>query len=99
VPLTDSRQNSATSAPAGARSLSELLDELGREAWRIRQRERAARAEIEASRAIEETHPGRTKRMHDALLGDSMYERRNYAPDMKSADLRPWAQVSPVSLP
>ncbi len=57
VPLSGSRRNSATSAPAGARSSSELLDELvelGREAWRIYQRERAVRAEIEALREIEE---------------------------------------------
>ena len=57
VPLTIWRHNSATSTPAEARSLPELLDELvelGREAWRIDQRERAVRAEIEALRAIEE---------------------------------------------
>jgi hypothetical protein len=50
-------QNSATSTPAEARSLSVLLAELvelGREAWRIRERERAVRAEIEALREIEE---------------------------------------------
>jgi hypothetical protein len=60
VPLTDSRQNSARSAPAEARSLPELLDELvelGREAWRIHQRERAVRAEIEALQEIEENAP------------------------------------------
>jgi hypothetical protein len=54
------RHNLSASAPAGARSLAELLDELvelGREAWRISQRERAARAEIEALRAIEEDAP------------------------------------------
>jgi hypothetical protein len=34
--------------------MPELLDELGREAWRIRQRERTVRAETEALRAIEE---------------------------------------------
>ena len=52
-----SRRNLATSAPTTARSLLELLDELvelGREAWRIDQREQAVRAEIEALRAIEE---------------------------------------------
>ena len=61
VPLSGPRQNSAASAPAGARSLPELLDELvelGREAWRIHQRERAVRAEIEALRATEENPPG-----------------------------------------
>jgi hypothetical protein len=36
--------------------LAELV-ELGREAWRIRQRERAVRAEIEALREIEENAP------------------------------------------
>jgi hypothetical protein len=47
----------ATSAPAPTRSVpmlrAELL-ELGREAWRISERERAIRAEIEALREIEE---------------------------------------------
>ncbi len=60
VPLTDSRHDSATSAPAAGRSLPELLDELvelGREAWRICLRERAVRAEIEALREIEENPP------------------------------------------
>jgi hypothetical protein len=60
VPLTRSRQNATPSTPAGTRSLPELLDELvelGREAWRLRQRERAVRAEIEALRAIEENPP------------------------------------------
>lgn len=60
VPLTGSRQNLATSAHAEARSLPELLAELvelGREAWRIDQRERAVRAEIKALREIEESQP------------------------------------------
>jgi hypothetical protein len=61
VPLPGWRHDSATSAPAAGRSLPELLDELvelGREVWRIRLRERAVRAEIEALREIEENHPG-----------------------------------------
>ena len=44
-------------SPAPARSLPTLLAELvelGREAWRISERERAIRAEIEALREIEE---------------------------------------------
>ena len=60
VPLTGSRQTLATSAPAEARSLPELLAELvelGREAWRIDQRERAVRAEIKALREIQENPP------------------------------------------
>src|SRR5947208_14171997 len=60
VPVTGSRQKSATSAPAVARSLPELLAELvelGREAWRIDQRERAVRAEIKTLREIEENPP------------------------------------------
>jgi hypothetical protein len=60
VSLTGSRQNSAVSVPAAARSLPVLfaeLVELGREAWRIHQRERAVRAEIEALREIEENAP------------------------------------------
>jgi hypothetical protein len=60
VPLTGSGQTSATSAPTGVRSMPELFDELvelGREAWRIHQRERAVRAEIEALREIEENPP------------------------------------------
>jgi hypothetical protein len=60
VPLTGSRRDSVTSAPVAGRSLPELLDELvelGREAWRIRLRERAVRAEIEALREIEENPP------------------------------------------
>lgn len=58
VPLNGSGQTVAASAPAGDRSLSVLLAEmveLGREAWRIRERERAVRAEIEALRKIEES--------------------------------------------
>jgi hypothetical protein len=60
VPVTGPRRNLATSAPAEARSLPELLNELvelGREAWRIDQRERAVRAEIKALREIEENPP------------------------------------------
>jgi hypothetical protein len=60
VPLTGSRPTLATRAPAEARSLTELLAELvelGREAWRIDQRERAVRAEIKALREIEENPP------------------------------------------
>jgi hypothetical protein len=63
VPMTGSRQNLATSAPAEARSLPDLLNELvelGREAWRIDQRERAVRAEIKALREIEENPPWQT---------------------------------------
>lgn len=48
------------SAPSPTRSVpmlrAELL-ELGREAWRISERERAIRAEIEALREIEEKAP------------------------------------------
>ena len=60
VPLTGSRQNPARSAAAEVRSLPELLDELvelGREAWRIHQRERAVRAEIDALQEIEDNAP------------------------------------------
>jgi hypothetical protein len=60
VPLTGSRQNSARSAPAEARSMPVLfaeLVELGREAWRIDQRARAVRAEIDALQEIEENAP------------------------------------------
>jgi hypothetical protein len=60
VPLTGSRQNPARSAAAEARSLPVLLDELvelGREAWRIHQRERAVRAEIDALQEIEDNTP------------------------------------------
>lgn len=42
-----------------AESISVLLDELvelGREAWRISERERAVRAEIDALREVEENH-------------------------------------------
>jgi hypothetical protein len=58
VPLKGFGQTVAASAPAGDRSLSVLfaeMVELGREAWRIRERERAVRAEIEALREIEES--------------------------------------------
>jgi hypothetical protein len=57
VPVNGSRPKSATSAPAEVRSLPVLLAELvelGREAWRISERERLVRAEIEALRQIEE---------------------------------------------
>ncbi|MGH3972463.1 MAG: hypothetical protein ACRDS9_03945 [Pseudonocardiaceae bacterium] len=55
--MNDSRLDSTTIAPVLARSLSILrteLVELGREAWRISERERAVRAEIEALRKLEE---------------------------------------------
>ncbi len=51
------RLDPTTIAPVLARSLSRLraeLVELGREAWRITERERAVRAEIEALQKIEE---------------------------------------------
>lgn len=57
MPMNRSHRDSTTSAPASARSLPVLLTELvelGREAWRISERERAVRAEIEALREIEE---------------------------------------------
>jgi hypothetical protein len=60
VPATGLQYDLAASAPSGVRSLPELLDELvelGRAAWRIDQRERAVRAEIEALRAIVENPP------------------------------------------
>ena len=60
VPLTGSQQNPARSAPVEVRSLPVLLDELvelGREAWRIHQRERAIRAEVDALQEIEENAP------------------------------------------
>ena len=60
VPLTGSGQDPARSVSAEVRSLPELLDELvelGREAWRIHQRERAVRAEIEALQEIEDNAP------------------------------------------
>lgn len=52
-----SRLNPTTIAPVLARSLSILrteLVELGREAWRISERERAVRAEIETLQKIGE---------------------------------------------
>ena len=60
VPLNGSGQKAATATGArpGDRSLSVLLAELvelGREAWRIHERERAVRAEIEALRKVEES--------------------------------------------
>lgn len=51
----------AVTAPAPVRSVSLLLAELvelGREAWRISERERAVRAEIEALREYEEATCG-----------------------------------------
>ena len=48
----------AAAAPAADRSLPVLLAELvelGREAWRISERERAVRAEIDTLREIEES--------------------------------------------
>lgn len=57
VPVNGSRQDSARSASAAVRSLSMLLAELvelGREAWRISERERAVRVEIKALREIED---------------------------------------------
>jgi hypothetical protein len=55
--MNQSRRDPTTIAPVLARSLSLLraeLVELGREAWRISERERAVRAEIEALQEIEE---------------------------------------------
>ena len=55
-----SRWDSATSASTAVGPLPILLAELvelGREAWRISERERAVRAEIEALREIEENAP------------------------------------------
>jgi hypothetical protein len=55
--MNRSRLDLAMSAPAHASSLPTLLAELvelGREAWRISERERAVRAEIGALREIEE---------------------------------------------
>ena len=60
VPLAGSQQNPARSAAAEARPMPVLLNELvelGREAWRIHQRERAVRAEIDALQEIEENAP------------------------------------------
>lgn len=56
-PANRLRLDSATAAPAPVPSLPMLLAklvELGREAWRISERERVVRAEIEALREIEE---------------------------------------------
>ena len=55
-----SRLDSAMSNSTAVRPLPILLAELvelGREAWRISERERAVRAEIEALREIEENAP------------------------------------------
>jgi hypothetical protein len=60
VPVIGSRPKPATGAPAEARSLPVLLAELaelGREAWRISERERLVRAEIGALRQAEENTP------------------------------------------
>src|SRR5947209_7519821 len=57
VPVQGSGFDSARSAPTPARSMPMLLAELvelGREAWRITERERAVRAELEALREIGE---------------------------------------------
>lgn len=58
MPVHCSRLDPAITVPAPVRSVSMLLTELvelGREAWRISERERAVRAEIEALREIEES--------------------------------------------
>lgn len=58
--VNGARRDSATGASAAARSLPMLLAELvelGREAWRVSERERAVRAEIEALRQNEENPP------------------------------------------
>ena len=55
--VSHSQLDPAITIPAPGRSVSMLLTELvelGREAWRISERERAVRAEIEALREIEE---------------------------------------------
>jgi hypothetical protein len=60
VPVAGSPLHSAMSAPAPAPSLPTLLAalvELGREAWRVSELERAVRAEIQALREIEEKAP------------------------------------------
>ncbi len=57
-PANRVRLDSAVTAPAPVPSLPTLLAklvELGREAWRISERERAVRAEIEALRELEES--------------------------------------------
>jgi hypothetical protein len=58
VSVTHSQLDPAMTVSAPVRSVPTLLAELvelGREAWRISERERAIRAEIEALREIEET--------------------------------------------
>jgi hypothetical protein len=58
--MNRSRLNRAMTAPAPAPSLPMLwaeLVELGREAWRIHERERAVRAKIQALQEIEENEP------------------------------------------
>ena len=55
--MSVNRSRVESSSPAPARSLPMLLAELvelGREAWRISERERAVRTEIETLREIEE---------------------------------------------
>ncbi|HET9254472.1 MAG TPA: hypothetical protein VFO16_04630 [Pseudonocardiaceae bacterium] len=57
IPADGSRRDPEIRIPAPARTLPVLLAELmelGREAWRISERERAVRAEINALREIEE---------------------------------------------
>lgn len=59
--VNHSQLDQAMAAPAPIRSVPLLLAELvelGREAWRISERERAIRAEIEALRDCEESRCG-----------------------------------------
>lgn len=59
--VNHSQRDQAMAAPAPIRSVPLLLAELvelGREAWRISERERAVRAEIEALRDCEESRCG-----------------------------------------